>query len=128
MDSGFLDKLLSGDVFLPDRGFTMVEEFAYRQAKLEFPHFTKGKTHLSAKGVEESRQLSRARIHVERVIGRVKDFEILQGTLPITMINKQSDEGSVPSIDKIIHVIISIIQYSNLNFCTTIFVITLKKR
>ncbi|KAK6168738.1 hypothetical protein SNE40_019923 [Patella caerulea] len=113
MESGFLDKLLPGDVVLADRGFTMVEEFAYRQAKLEFPHFTKGKTQLSAKEVEESRQLSRARIHVERVIGRMKDFEILQGTLPITMIKKPTDEGSVPSIDKIIHVIAAIINMNS---------------
>ena len=69
LDSGFLEKLLPGDVVLADRGFQMDEEFAFVGAKLVVPAFTKGKSQLSAQEVEESRFMSRARVHVERVIG-----------------------------------------------------------
>ena len=73
-DSGFLEKLLPGDVVLADRGFQMDEEFAFVGAKLMVPAFTRGKSQLSAQEVKKSKLMSRARIHVERVIGRLKDF------------------------------------------------------
>ena len=59
LDSGFLEKLLPGDVVLADRGFQMDEEFAFVGAKLVVPAFTKGKSQLSAQEVEESRFMSR---------------------------------------------------------------------
>ena len=112
INSGFLDKLLPGDVILADRGFTMDEEFQFRGAKLMVPAFTKGKGQLSSKEVEDSRLLSRARIHVERVIGRLKDFEIIKGNLPLTLI-KSHDEGAQTTIDKIIRVIGAVINMND---------------
>ena len=43
MESGFMEKLLPGDVVLADRGFTMRDEFATKGARLIVPSFTKGK-------------------------------------------------------------------------------------
>ena len=42
------------------------------QAKLHIPAFTKGKSQLSAMEVTETRTIANVRIHVERVIGNVR--------------------------------------------------------
>ena len=52
---------------------------------------TKGESQLSASEVDESRQLAHVRIHVERVIGRLKDFKILQSIIPISQIDLIDD-------------------------------------
>ena len=76
--SGFLDKLLHGDLVLADRGFDIADDLALVGASLAMPSFTRGKSQLSQREVETSRALSRVRIHVERAIGRMKNFKILQ--------------------------------------------------
>ena len=99
---GFLELLKYGDVCMADRGFNIDEDLAVRGAKLVIPAFTRGKEQLSREEVEKSRQISRVRIHVERVIGHLrKKYTILQGTLPITLIKKHSDTD-VATIDKIL--------------------------
>ena len=52
--------------------------------------------------MEKSRRLARVRIHVERVIGQLRNkYKILQWTLPITLIKRPSDK-EVATIDKIL--------------------------
>ena len=100
--SGLLDHLEYGDVVLADRGFNVHDELALVGARLEIPSFTKGKTQLSRAEVEKSRRLARVRIHVERVIGQLRNkYKILQRTLPITLIKRPSDK-EVATIDKIL--------------------------
>ena len=48
-----------------------------------------------------SRDLSHVRVHVERAIGRLKYFKLLQSTLPITL-NKRPHEIEYATIDKIV--------------------------
>ena len=82
--SGFLQLLEQGDIILADRGFTISDDIALFGAKLKIPAFTRGKTQLTQKEVETSQQLSRVRIHVERVIGLMKNkFTILKGPIPV---------------------------------------------
>ena len=64
--------LSPGDCVHADRGF-LVEELANVDAVLRMPAFTKGKKQLTAKDVGISRQIAHVRIHVERVIGRLKN-------------------------------------------------------
>lgn len=89
--SGFYDKLEYGDLVLADRGFLIQEELAVRGASLAIPAFTKGKKQLPQKEVENSRRLSRARIHVERAIERIKNFQILKHTMPLTLVKHADD-------------------------------------
>lgn len=91
IDSGFLRKVDPGDVVLADRGFLLREELAMVGAILRIPSFTKGKKQLSGKCVDTSRQLSRARIHVERVIGQLKKFLILNTVIPISQVDLLDD-------------------------------------
>ena len=85
-----------GDQILADRGFTLTDEFAAKcGVELVISSFTKGKNQLSAKEVEATRQIAVIRIHIERVIGLIKNkFAILSsGPLPIPMIKSKQDEG-----------------------------------
>ena len=89
--SGFLDKLEWGDCVMADRDFTIETELATRGVHLKIPKFTKGKKQMAAKDVEFSRQISNVRIHVERVIGRLRKFTILQSKIPLSQIDLLDD-------------------------------------
>ena len=91
IDSGFIDKLEVGDCILADRGFNVKAELAGKGAILKIPSFTKGKKQLAGSEVDMSRQLSNVRIHVERVIGRIKKFRILNSIIPITQVDLIDD-------------------------------------
>ena len=77
------------------------------QARLHIPSFTKGKDQLTASEVEETCAIANVRIHVEQVIGAVRQrYTILQGTLPglpIDFVIKRNQED-IPLIDCIIRV------------------------
>ena len=51
--------------------------------------------------------MSRARIHVERVIGRLKDFDIFKGPLPINLLKR--GENEVTTGDKIVRVVAALV-------------------
>jgi hypothetical protein len=91
LDSGFLGKLEHGDEILADRGFLVREDLASVGATLRIPSFTKGKSQLPGSCVDTSRQLSRVRIHVERVIGQLKTFKILNTVIPISQVDMLDD-------------------------------------
>ena len=114
--SGFISSTRHrpGDQILADRGFPLEEDFAALcSAELVIPSFTKGKSQLSAKEVETSREKSTIRIHVERVIGLLKNrYTILQGTLPIHMIKSlkdEADKADLASIDRLLTVCASLV-------------------
>ena len=100
-ECGILNKLLPGDVVLADRGFTIFDLVEQYQAHAKLPAFTKGKNQLEAKEVATSRELARVRIHVERLIGMVKQkFTILEGILPVAFI-KHEGESDTTVCDKL---------------------------
>ena len=102
-NSGFLSLLEDGDVVLADRGFDIKDDIVLYGAKLEIPSFTRGKPQLSAKDVEYSKRLSKVRIHVERIIGLMKNkYTILQSTLPVDLIKHKYDNTELANIDKIL--------------------------
>ncbi|XP_047133393.1 uncharacterized protein LOC124811567 isoform X2 [Hydra vulgaris] len=100
---------MPGDQILADRGFTLQDDFAAGSCSLLInPAFTKGKAQLSASDVEKSRNISSVRIHIERVIGLLKNrYTILQGTLPLRTVKNISDEATsltLSNCDKIVTV------------------------
>lgn len=52
--------------------------------------------------------MSRARIHSERVKGRLKDFESIKGTLLINLVKRKVD-SCITSGDKLVRVVTAII-------------------
>lgn len=101
---GLLDNLLPGDVVLADRGFNISESVGFYCARLHIPAFTRGKKQLSAEEVESTRKLANVRIHVERVIGLIRNkFVILKSILPIDYVTCKPGHKLAP-IDKIVTV------------------------
>lgn len=100
-NSGLLKNLLPGDIVLADRGFDIADSVGFYQAQLYIPAFTKGKSQLPAKDVEETRKIANVRIHVERVIGLVRrKFTMLQSILPVALVTARKGDNLAP-IDKI---------------------------
>ena len=115
MNSGFLRLLEHGDVVLADRGFDIHDDVAIHGAKLEIPSFTRGKKQLSLDEVEYSQRLSKVRIHIERVIGLLKNkYTILQSTLPVSTL-KCNDGKETSLIDKIVTVCAALV-----NLCPSV--------
>ncbi|KAL1479970.1 hypothetical protein MTO96_051424 [Rhipicephalus appendiculatus] len=80
---GVLDGLEYGDVVLADRGFLISESVGMCHAPLAIPAFTKGKRQLTSGDVEKTMEIANVRIHVERVIGMVRnEYTVLKGVLP----------------------------------------------
>ena len=101
---GVLDKLVPGDMVMADRGFTIHESVAFRRSELVIPAFTKGKKQLDPLDVEKTRNISNVRIHVERVIGRLRrKYTILQGTLSAEFL-MSNPTSPTPVIDHILRV------------------------
>ncbi len=86
--SGFLDYLDPGDEVMADRGFTIREELFSLRVKLNMPALMKGRSQLTDAETTESRRIAAVRIHVERVMARIKSFKILNSTLPIPCVKK----------------------------------------
>ena len=105
---GLLNKLLPGDLVMADRGFTVHDGVALKQAKLVIPAFTKGKEQLDPADVERTRGIAHVRIHVERVIGLLRrKYTILENTLSadfLTCNPTGNPEIQVPMIDRILRV------------------------
>ncbi|KAL7292438.1 hypothetical protein TKK_0014022 [Trichogramma kaykai] len=100
-NSGFLDHIIPGDVVLADRGFLIKDSLDSIGASLNIPAFTKGVNQLHPMDIEETRKLANVRIHVERVIGGLKNkFKILIGTLPVEMLHCNNSGDSF--IDEIL--------------------------
>ena len=99
-----------GDLVLADCGFNIEDELLIRGAKLEIPAFTKRKKQLPSRKVEKFRQIAHVRIHV---IGQMKQkYNILQGTLPISLIKRPADTN-VATIDKIVIVTAALVNMCN---------------
>ena len=99
---GLLKNLLPGDVILADRGFDIGDFAAVVGATVEIPAFTKGKKQLCAFDVERSRKLASVRVHVERVIGLLRNkYTILKDILPLDYLMRK-DDTDYTTIDKIV--------------------------
>ena len=58
---------------------------SHHWAYLNIPPLMGGQSQLQPDKVRSGCQIASLRIHIERVIGRIKGFAILKGTLPLSM-------------------------------------------
>lgn len=83
---GFLDYIDPYDQVLADRGFPIREELLVKQAELVLPPAAKGKSQMTSEDVRKTKRVANVRIHVERVIRRLKTFRYLSQVVPINML------------------------------------------
>ena len=95
--SGFLDTLdgKNSASVMADRGFTIRDMLAQRGVELNIPPFMEGRKQMSAEDIQRGRHIASLRIHVERVIGRIKNYAILKGTMPNTLMRLANQIVSV---------------------------------
>ncbi|XP_076082648.1 uncharacterized protein LOC143053756 [Mytilus galloprovincialis] len=80
-----LDLLEPGDSVMADKGFTINDLHVKRQCALNIPPFRGIKDQFTTDEVFQTQEIAQLRIHVERSIGRVKNFHILEGVLPLSI-------------------------------------------
>ena len=85
--SGLLDPALwdAGDSIMADRGFTITEYLQPLNVGLIIPAFLKGRDQFTDVEIVRSQQIARERIHVERMIQRLKWYHIFDQVIPISM-------------------------------------------
>ena len=74
-----------GDSIMADRGFTIQELLDPLGVKLNIPAFLDGKEQLDKEDVVFSQTIASVRIHVERIIARIKKFKVLKTEIPLNM-------------------------------------------
>ena len=110
---GILDLIEPGDNVMAYRGFGIEDLLAEKKATLNIPPFRQeGCTQLSAREVEETRRIARVRIHLERVIGQAKNFNIINEIMPITL---------VPIADDIVRVCFYLVNFDKLSVSDRLF-------
>ena len=72
---------------MADKGFDINYDVLLRGANLNIPPFVKDCQQLSKKDVILTRQIASLRIHIERAIGRIKQYHILSSVVPLTLVN-----------------------------------------
>jgi hypothetical protein len=85
IESGLIDLLDENDSVMADKGFTIRDVLEQKKCKLNIPPFTGASAQFTTDEVFETQEIASLRIHVERSIGRVKNFHILDGVLPLTL-------------------------------------------
>ena len=88
MKSGFLNPNLweQGDIVMADQGFLIEDYLKPLGVGLEIPNFLKRRGQFTIKETVKSQQIANERIHVERMIQRLKCYHIFDRELPINML------------------------------------------
>ncbi|KAM6974332.1 uncharacterized protein LKV04_015974 [Tautogolabrus adspersus] len=81
-ESGILSLLKPGMAIMVDRGF-LVDDFV--PCKIYRPAFLSGRSQMPACEVRETQAIARLRVHVERLIRRVKEHKFLDTEIPLRL-------------------------------------------
>lgn len=83
-ECGFLDQLNPGDTIMADKGFNIQDLLALHHTRLLAPPIMK-KGKISAEASTATRRVAKPRVHVERLIRKLKCYSILRGVIPLTL-------------------------------------------
>ena len=109
---GILDKLQPGDLILADRGFNIKDLVQKRDADINIPIINRSRRQITATSVLTNRKISNLRIHVERIISRIKTtFTILIGNASHNLLATGCNNDQ-PLIDRILRICCAICNLS----------------
>ena len=86
--SHFLDLLPAigyGSSIMADKGFDIQDLLAPSGVKLNIPPFKKGGQQMASSDVQKTQHIAKVRIHIERLIERIKEFQIFAKVVPLTL-------------------------------------------
>ena len=92
LDTG---RLHVGDAIMADKGFTIRSELAAMGLQLNIPPFASEGAQMSAQDVQLTEKVARHRIHIERLIRKIKCFKMISNTVPCYLFKKINDIWSV---------------------------------
>lgn len=99
---GFLEVLDPVDLVIADRGFDIQDFLQERRLHLNIPPFLCGRDRLTPQEEILTKRIARVRIHVERDIERMMEFNIIGRTLPLLL---------KPVITQIDHIVGFLVNY-----------------
>lgn len=82
---GILDLLEEGDSLMADKGFDIADDLEKRGVSLTMPPFLRDQDQFTEDQVQSTRSIAAVRVHVERAVRKVKEFEILRNIIPISL-------------------------------------------
>lgn len=82
LKEGFIQE---GDSIMADKGFRIDKELAELKLKLNIPPFSTKAGQMSASDVNLTRKIAKHRIHVERIMSKIKNFKLLSRKIPVTL-------------------------------------------
>lgn len=107
-DSGFLNCLSEGMDVMADRGFKFTSGLlARKKCTLVRPPSVCADTQLSKEQVLEAKKIASLRIHIERVIRRIREYHILK-------LHSCIDRSYISKLDNIVNIVCGLI---NLQKC-----------
>ena len=74
-----------GDDVMADKGFLIQDTFAPIGVRLNIPPLLHSSSQMAPEDVVVTKKIVQLRVHVERAIGRIKEYHILQNILPSSM-------------------------------------------
>lgn len=83
--SGLLDLIEPGDDIMADKGFTLKKVLAEKGATLNIPDFLSNKRQFSVGEIENTEQIARLRIHIERMNRRIKENHLFDTPIPLSL-------------------------------------------
>lgn len=92
--SGFyelLDKLkqqgyiAEGDSVMADKGFTIEKELNTLKLRLNIPPFSSSGAQLTAAETYQTQKIAKHRVHIERLIAKVKTYQIIANVIPTNL-------------------------------------------
>ncbi|XP_062535339.1 uncharacterized protein LOC134204542 [Armigeres subalbatus] len=108
--SKFIDLVDEGDVVLADKGFDIADVIASKKAILNIPNFLRKKKQFSLNELNDDKQITTHRIHVERIIGNIREkYSILSGTISVnTLARFQNGLTVIDLIVKVACILVSL--------------------
>lgn len=82
IQKGYVKK---GDAVMADKGFTIEKELTELGLKLNIPPHASSSCQMSAADTELTQKIAKHRIHIERLIAKVKKFRIVAHTIPMNL-------------------------------------------